>query len=71
MVKLYKFVVEGSGAFPVDMLRYDRCTPCDAEDVDWCFAVEGKRSAMMVSTQHPTVERWNSFGWSVDMIRRV
>jgi hypothetical protein len=71
MAKMFKFVVEGTGHFPVDMLRYDRCTPCDSEDVNWCFTVEGKRSAMMISSQHPTVARWNSFGWSVDMIRKV
>lgn len=68
-MKHWTFVVEGQGSFPMDMLRYDRCTPYQSEDVHW---MEGKahRSAMMVShVGPPTPERWQSFGWSVDMVK--
>lgn len=29
-----RFKVKGSGDFPVDMLRYDRCYPVSAKDVE-------------------------------------
>ena len=69
--KYWTFVVEGQGEFPVDMLRYDRCCPYQQEDVSWCFlSGKNKRSAMMIShAKPPQVERWNSFGWSVDMVK--
>src|SRR4051812_9610916 len=67
--KVYTFVVEGRGAFPTDMLRYDRCTPYAQEDVHW---MEGtaNRSVKMVSDREPTPARWLSFGWSVDLIKK-
>jgi len=47
-----RFTVEGSGRFPLDMLRYDRrrgrCCPEDQSD-------SGRMEAM----------RWVSFGWYV------
>jgi hypothetical protein len=67
--KYWTFVVEGRGSFPIDMLRYDRCTPYEQEDVHW---MEGtvQRSCKLVShVAPPTKERWNSFGWSVDMVK--
>ena len=70
-VRYWTFVVEGSGAFPVDMLRYDRCCPYEQEDVSWCFlSGNANRSAKMVSwVGPPEAARWNSFGWTVDMVR--
>ena len=66
----WTFVVEGSGKFPLDMLRYDRCCPFQQEDVNWMES-EGRRSAMMLSYKGPpTVERWRSFGWTVDLIKK-
>jgi hypothetical protein len=65
----WTFVVEGDGAFPTDMLRYDRCTPYQQEDVHWMEGTD-HRSAMMMSYREPTKERWLSFGWSVDLIKR-
>jgi hypothetical protein len=68
-VQVFTFVVEGTGSFPVDMLRYDRCCPYEQEDTDWAFAQEGTRSAKMICYNgKPTPARWNSFGWSVDMV---
>jgi hypothetical protein len=70
--RTYTFVVEGAGQFPVDMLRYDRCSPYASEDVHWCFASgTNRRSAMMVAHQPPTVARWASFGWTVDMVKEI
>jgi hypothetical protein len=69
MKKFWTFVVEGQGAFPTDMLRYDRCTPYQQEDVHWMTGT-APRSAMMVShVGEPTPARWASFGWTVDMIK--
>jgi len=61
------FVVEGSGDFPVDMLRYDRAfclTPIPHPDHPWF----GKRLRVVCAIQKnfkPTEARWNSFGWRV------
>jgi hypothetical protein len=70
---LMRFIVTGSGHFPIDMLRYDRAWPWDME------AVENMRSDRMERRQielgalfigdkrmaSATVDRWASFGWSV------
>lgn len=67
--KYWTFVVEGEGAFPLDMLWYDRCRPYQQGDTHWMLG-NGRRSAMMVSsTKPPTPERWASFGWTVDMVK--
>jgi len=61
-----QYVVEGSGNFPMDMLRYDRAfclTPIPHPDHDWprkyrvVVGFEGK--------YRPTIARWESFGWQV------
>ena len=68
--KYWTFVVEGSGAFPMDMLRYDHCCPYQQEDVHWISGGPGNRSVKLVSyVGTPTPERWRSFGWSVDMVQ--
>ena len=63
-------IVEGSGEFPYDMLRYDNCTPARERDSyemvtpDW---VAGRRR-LIVRRQDGlkwTPNRWNSFGWQV------
>jgi hypothetical protein len=69
-MKHWTFVVEGSGHFPMDMLRYDRCCPFDWKDVHWMEGTN-KRSVMMIShVGPPTDARWNSFGWTVDMVKK-
>jgi hypothetical protein len=61
--KLYKYVVEGRGSFPIDMLRYDQCWPVDSHSVP--HPTQEHRTVEMRSYRPPTVDRWNSFGWRV------
>jgi hypothetical protein len=76
-MKHYKFKVTGTGTFPIDMLRYDRCFPHTAEDVGRIIAdpydlntLKKKREVEMLmpvedKTRMPTSPRWESFGWTV------
>lgn len=75
---LTTFTVSGSGSFPIDMLRYDRCVPASEQD-----AVEIQRTFNESPRSHkpialirfgagpwdgtPRMEygRWQSFGWVV------
>ncbi len=67
------FVVNGSGSFPVDMLRYDCCYPESQADVQRAFCERGERVVHLVSQcgekrhaeQIPTDDRWESFTWRV------
>lgn len=68
--KMYEFVVEGWGCFPVDMLRYDACWPMTQEDVGRMPLRATDRvmptvRVKMASHRAPTPERWASFGWKV------
>lgn len=66
-------VVEGSGEFPLDMLRYDSCHP--AEKVDSLVIDRSRRRPprrrcvvlfrQSVSSKGPTHARWRSFAWTV------
>lgn len=66
------FVVEGSGLFPYDMLRYDGCFPRSESESpllggghDAEFRqIELQRYVEVVHDQ-PTEGRWRSFGWHV------
>jgi hypothetical protein len=65
-----QFVVEGSGDFPLDMLRYDRCWPAHADDASRInpSRVAGRareRQIGLCGLKPPTVGRWASFGWKV------
>lgn len=76
-MKLYKFKVEGSGDFPVDMLRFDGCYPRTTEDamnlklgefdrtkrrsIELLMPVENRQ-------REPSTDRWNSFGWIITEI---
>jgi hypothetical protein len=62
--------VEGRGAFPIDMLRYDQCHPRTERDslvIKNSFDPHiGKRTVDLTSyALFPTEERWKSFGWEV------
>ena len=48
---LHRYAVEGTGRFPIDMLRYDGSWPATEHRApkDWL----------------PTDARWRSFGWIV------
>ena len=74
------FEVTGLRRFPIDMLRYDRCTPVTGEDsfkiedshslsVSRDSRIEHKCVKLMCYTElkrfSPTEGRWRSFGWPV------
>lgn len=69
----YRFQVRGSGAFPVDMLRYDRCAPETSHDVDGICAYHALEPYTVTLIgfvpsgvcPQPTADRWSSFGWRV------
>jgi hypothetical protein len=73
----HTFIVQGRGAFPMDMLRYDHCYPADTGGAQliaesWEAPRPGSQDravTLMATTTHktwePTKARWNSFGWGV------
>ena len=75
--KRRRFVVEGTGNFPFDMLRYDACWPADSGESHklecaYCSRrpedpLSSKRRVTLLSdwSQAPTEGRWNSFTWRV------
>lgn len=69
------FIVEGDGRFPIDMLRYDACWPCEERDSHAIHASvddhDHPRRAILLKTRWPsapTVGRWQSHGWIVTVI---
>ncbi len=72
-----EFEVEGSGDFPFDMLRYDRCYPVrEGTDTANLSAPRYVRDVLpfrrirlaryvMNKHQMPTFGRWESFTWRV------
>jgi hypothetical protein len=76
MTKTYIWSVNGRGAFPLDMLRFDACYPATSADVD---AIQrsldplerreagSKGFSVTLRSQIAGAEeaRWNSFGWRV------
>lgn len=69
--KLHQFTVEGSGTFPYDMLRYDRCWPStEAHDSGLPYTPPhggslDKKRITLTGLGEPTQGRWESFGWRV------
>lgn len=83
---IYESTVAGRVAFPIDMLRYDRCFPATEQDsVQIGHSLDRRlqasdgvypaplRSVRVISERLLTSARWESFGWLVDNIatRRV
>lgn len=70
--ELVDFTVQGTGPFPLDMLRFDECWPVADEDVR---ALEGLHFQLAIirmrSHRGPTTGRWNSFGWRVTEVDGV
>jgi hypothetical protein len=79
MAKIYRttFVVVGTFHFPIDMLRYDRCTPDSETDslaIGRTYQDAGTDEPVRITVRHestdrnwqPTVGRWESFRWAVD-----
>lgn len=66
--------VEGSGSFPVDMLRYDCAVPLnfDLEAIDPKFGFDSRIIAAVSKFEERTpftVDRWRSFLWSITTIK--
>lgn len=81
-MRLYKITVEGSGQFPIDMLRRDMCFPHSESDALLMGVTSTEAVHRVVNlltwrercpTDHvATNARWESFGWevfSVEIIR--
>jgi len=67
-----RYVVEGRGPFPLDMLRRDCAEPASEEDRLAIEAASGdapatgrRRIALVTSERRTLDERWESFGWRV------
>jgi len=71
-----RIIVEGSGSFPFDMLRYDSCSPSKEEEIhkltmgfrDMPEYHEPRQVELVrysLNGEWPTVARWKSFGWRV------
>lgn len=60
------FVVEGSGAFPFDMLRYDQCWPRDGAG-STVLPMMHRRRVVLVSDwfEAPSARRWEASAWQV------
>jgi len=77
MAKTYRFEFDVTGAlgFPIDMLRYDRCTPATEQDsskiLDSISNPLSGQVCVRICAQgkpkswQPTHGRWDSFGWRV------
>jgi len=67
----FQFDVAGTGTFPYDMLRLDRCWPVTPEYMTRIPGGGGNtpRVVTLMCTANvgwqPTYERWRSFGWIV------
>lgn len=72
--KQWEFTVEGRGAFPTDMLRYDCAFPARQDDV---YAMMGDRRfdvrkvTLRSTVKPPTEARWASFSWRVTETKPV
>jgi hypothetical protein len=74
-----RFTVEGSGAFPFDMLRYDCCWPENESDspnvgltYDTTEYIKTRRITLLSDNQQvPTDTRWKMFGWKVVGIEQL
>lgn len=68
---VYEFEVQGSGTFPVDMLRYDCCWPAREMEDSYRGIGEPDPSAPVRTVRLHTIRetatngRWASFGWIV------
>jgi hypothetical protein len=66
-MKRFIYTVEGTGPFPFDMLRYDGCYPVRGVDV-MNLTERGHRIVQLRGVRKPTIDRWASFSWYVNMI---
>lgn len=67
-LKLFRYTVEGQGELPHDMLRYDSAWP--EQETDAALLAHHQRQYRVITIlglRTPTVERWQSFGWTVNV----
>lgn len=72
MAHITRFRVKGNVAFPLDMMRHDRCWPVNTSDA---LKIQGSVTRMIrdrvcieletADPAGPTPARWSSFGWQV------
>lgn len=63
-----QYVVEGSGEFPIDMLRYDRSCPATEADAHKISREGVRRITLLRFSQgnaSPNADRWESFRWKI------
>lgn len=71
-----EFTITGMGDIPMDMFRYDRCTPLTQQDVAQFSALEMVDNPIDIrmvrftrrKSDGPTINRWKSFGWNISNI---
>jgi len=73
--------VQGAGDIPIDMLRYDRCTPEHETDSGLiarsffpsAFSPGEKNTQinLLYVDREPTEGRWKSFGWEIVKTEKV
>ena len=73
---VFIFTVEGSGEFPIDMLRRDECFPNGEQDSYRIQEMRDRRTIYLIRTTDnrfwtPTGGRWESFGWKVTGMEEV
>jgi hypothetical protein len=72
----HQFEVNGPGAFPLDMLRYDSCCPATTPDAaiigesQRATILSGRRQVQLIQVNASkvpliTTARWRSFQWEV------
>jgi hypothetical protein len=66
--KTVKYVVEGAGSFPLDMLRYDRAWFATEADAGTAQHDRKIRTVTLRGLDYPTGARWESFSWRVQGI---
>lgn len=65
----FTYIVEGSGQFPFDMLRYDQAFPTSEND-SYLLTETGQRrislsSDFLLCAESSSKLRWSSFNWTV------
>jgi hypothetical protein len=71
----YAKLVQGVGAFPIDMLRYDHCAPLNFDpetlQINPLMGFDTPVVARASDRKDPdwTHERWRSFTWDVEPMR--
>ncbi len=74
MIHATRFTVEGSGRFPIDMLRYDSCFPETEFEgsgrIGDDTTIDRREVKLMTYHEHKarnglTPARWASFGWKI------